>query len=235
MINRRGLLVGVGLVLTDTAVLVGFRHAPAAAWHAVLRTDSWTTATIDRSLAAVAAAGLWLVAAWLGVGLACTAIARASGAVGRCAGRLGRLLLPRLVLRLVAGSAGLGVLLAPVAAGAQPTTPPPGPSGTVSTPGPAWPSDRAVPPPHWPNGVSQPETATAPSRPAARARETVRVRTGDSLWLLAARRLGPDAGDAAVAREWPRWYAANRAVVGPDPSLLHPGDVLRVPSAEEAR
>jgi hypothetical protein len=26
------------------------------------------------------------------------------------------------------------------------------------------------------------------------------------------------------------WYAANRAVIGPDPSLLHPGQVLVEPS-----
>ena len=48
-------------------------------------------------------------------------------------------------------------------------------------------------------------------------RHLVTVRRGDTLWDLAARGLGPDAGDAEVAAEWPRWYAANRDVVGVDP------------------
>jgi hypothetical protein len=56
------------------------------------------------------------------------------------------------------------------------------------------------------------------------------VRPGDSLWSLAAAELGPTAGDAAVATRWPQWYAANRAVIGPDPDLILPGQVLRIPS-----
>lgn len=49
------------------------------------------------------------------------------------------------------------------------------------------------------------------------------VRRGDSLWAIAARHLGPGARDADIAAVWPRWYAANRAVIGPDPSALVPG------------
>ena len=36
--------------------------------------------------------------------------------------------------------------------------------------------------------------------------------------------------DADVARAWPRWFASNRAVIGPDPSLIHPGEVLSRPT-----
>ena len=54
---------------------------------------------------------------------------------------------------------------------------------------------------------------------------------GDSLWAIAARHLGPGATDAEVAREWPRWYAANRDTIGADPDLLLPGQVLRVPGS----
>jgi nucleoid-associated protein YgaU len=57
------------------------------------------------------------------------------------------------------------------------------------------------------------------------------VVAGDSLWLIAARRLGPDATDAAIAAAWPRWYAANRTVVGADPDMIIPGQVLTAPSA----
>lgn len=71
---------------------------------------------------------------------------------------------------------------------------------------------------------------TAPS--STPPRDPLVVRPGDSLWTIAAadleaRDLPADA--ANVAREWPRWYAANRAVVGPDPHLIHPGQHLQPP------
>lgn len=93
---------------------------------------------------------------------------------------------------------------------ARPTTPePPAPARTVS-----------------------PSTATlaagAPRREATTL--TYVVRRGDALWDVAARHLGPTASAADIAREWPRWYAANRGVIGPDPDLIHPGDVLVPPS-----
>jgi len=56
------------------------------------------------------------------------------------------------------------------------------------------------------------------------------VRRGDSLWDVAARHLGPAATAVDIAREWPRWYSANRAVIGADPSLLRPGEVLYPPA-----
>jgi resuscitation-promoting factor RpfA len=55
------------------------------------------------------------------------------------------------------------------------------------------------------------------------------VRRGDTLWDVAARHLGPSASAADVARDWPRWYAANRAVIGADPSVIRPGELLRPP------
>lgn len=57
------------------------------------------------------------------------------------------------------------------------------------------------------------------------------VKAGDSLWGLAARELGPGATAAAVAARWPEWYAANRQVIGPDPDLIRPGQVLHIPAA----
>lgn len=72
----------------------------------------------------------------------------------------------------------------------------------------------------------------APTRPTAtpEAAEVV-VRRGDTLWSIAARQLGPDASEAEVAAAWPRWFSANRHVVGSDPDLLLPGQVLRAPEA----
>ncbi len=70
----------------------------------------------------------------------------------------------------------------------------------------------------------------APSpRPGAAALDTVTVRRGDSLWSIAERHLGAAATDVQVARAWPQWYAANRAVIGDDPDLIHPGTQLVPP------
>lgn len=49
------------------------------------------------------------------------------------------------------------------------------------------------------------------------------VRPGDSLWAIADRHL--PAGGAA----WPRLYALNRQVVGPDPDLIQPAQRLALP------
>jgi nucleoid-associated protein YgaU len=56
------------------------------------------------------------------------------------------------------------------------------------------------------------------------------VRRGDTLWDIAARHLGPHPTDAEITRAWPRWYAANRAAIGVNPALIHPGLVLRAPT-----
>lgn len=70
-----------------------------------------------------------------------------------------------------------------------------------------------------------------PSRSTAAAGETgIVVRDGDSLWSIAASRLGPFATDVDVALTWPKWYAANRATIGSDPAVLLPGQVLQPPS-----
>jgi nucleoid-associated protein YgaU len=55
------------------------------------------------------------------------------------------------------------------------------------------------------------------------------VRRDDCLWTITARHLDGPANDRAVAARWPRWYAANRAVIGVDPDVLHPGQHLVVP------
>jgi nucleoid-associated protein YgaU len=63
------------------------------------------------------------------------------------------------------------------------------------------------------------------------AATTVSVRAGDTLWEIAAAHLPAGSDDAAVAAAWPRWYEANRDVIGPDPDLIHPGQVLTAPGA----
>jgi len=69
------------------------------------------------------------------------------------------------------------------------------------------------------------------SRTARHAeRGMVVVREGDSLWSIAAAELGPGASAAAIAERWPQWYAANAPVIGSDPDLIQPGQVLHAPA-----
>ena len=60
------------------------------------------------------------------------------------------------------------------------------------------------------------------------------VSAGDSLWALAAADLGPQATDTEIAAHWPRWYERNRAVIGNQPDLILPGQVLEPPAIPPA-
>jgi nucleoid-associated protein YgaU len=55
------------------------------------------------------------------------------------------------------------------------------------------------------------------------------VQSGDTLWSIAARYAPDGAGAAGIAASWPTWYAANRALIGADPDLIRPGQVLQAP------
>jgi hypothetical protein len=115
---------------------------------------------------------------------------------------------------------------------ASPTTPS-SPAVLASTGTPSvWPDLNR---PHTPAIGPQPRgigpSSTAPAHPAEAATPTpeVVVLRGDSLWTIAARHLGPGATTAQIAREWPRWWAANKHVIGPDPDRILPGQRLQPP------
>jgi nucleoid-associated protein YgaU len=110
-------------------------------------------------------------------------------------------------------------------------------------------TERPTQTPDRPTSVGVPDRPTqgAPTRYTdLRTGQLVRaasrvVKPGESLWEIAAAELGATAGDraagdgaagdGAVAKRWPQWYAANRAVIGPDPDLILPGQALRIPAA----
>jgi hypothetical protein len=58
----------------------------------------------------------------------------------------------------------------------------------------------------------------------------VTVLAGDSLWGIVANHLGHGASDVDIALEWPRWYEANRELIGQNPDVLLPGQVLLPPA-----
>jgi nucleoid-associated protein YgaU len=126
----------------------------------------------------------------------------------------------RRVARLALGlTLATGAVAAP--AGAETTHPAP---VAVLLDWPVAPPRTVAPALDWP--VAAPP---APPPPLAAAPEEVVVRPGDTLWGLAAAQLPPGATDAAIARAWPVWWGTNRAVIGTDPDLLHPGTRLVPP------
>jgi len=56
------------------------------------------------------------------------------------------------------------------------------------------------------------------------------VRAGDTLWDIAAAALSEPADDQRITAHWHRIHRLNRAVVGADPDLIHPGQRLRMPT-----
>ncbi|THJ65973.1 LysM peptidoglycan-binding domain-containing protein [Arthrobacter echini] len=124
------------------------------------------------------------------------------------------------------------------------TTDLPAPAGPTPTPAQAPERTPAPAPAAQPTPATPPSGAGwAPSPVPADGGPLVRAETrnplgatdvvvapGDSLWSIVAARLGPLATDADVAATWPSWYEANSSIIGPDPCLLLPGQVLSEPS-----
>lgn len=293
MIKRGRIFATLGLILGDLSALIALRPDVGALATDLTAPHAWVaSAGADIAASTLAGAALWCVAVWLGVGLTAAAATQLPGTLGRLARAVSRAVLPGAVYRVVAGAAGLGVLFAPVAAGAltAPRLAGGGPTVTSSAvvpsiPSPIWPATTLSPADaHGPSVGTRPEVTTAPNtkpmptptwpsspvtrmppipkratgsaagsapapvpravhpRPARHSRATqpvtkapipgraVVIRSGDSLWRVAAARLGRKATPANIADSWPQWYAANRAAIGDDPGLIRVGQVLQPPA-----
>jgi nucleoid-associated protein YgaU len=79
--------------------------------------------------------------------------------------------------------------------------------------------------------VPAPARAPAPaaSAPPTQAGRSYVVVPGDCLWSIAAHQLGSGADARSVDAGWRAIYAANRAAIGDDPNLIHPGLTLTLP------
>ncbi len=134
--------------------------------------------------------------------------------------------------RAVGARAGAGPVRAGPVASEGAARPAPGARvGVVKPPSVGY---RPTPPP--PVADASRSLLLAPTpRASASVHDLVTVRRGDTLWSVARRHLGDDATDAQVAHEWPRWYAANREVIGGDPNAIRPGQQLRPPHSAAVR
>lgn len=131
----------------------------------------------------------------------------------------------RLLVPLLAPGLGLAGMPWATAASAQPggpaADPVPGSPGTHGGDRAAARAGEAL------AGLPLPELPTGRRRTGSR--NVVAVVPGDSLWDIAARTLPDGASPAAVAERSAEFYRVNRAVIGSDPDLIHPGQRLRLP------
>lgn len=249
MRELRRSLVGLACAVVATAAAAGATTAFALfalrAWSEVSGAG-WLASPVWPLVGMAAAVGT-VVALRLTVTFLVTCVALVSALAGAPSSTTGRWALavsPRAVRPTVALL--LAGALAVAAAGPSAADTPPSPTAVNTTalsnnaeltlPAPDW---SALPRPGWRPTATR--TAAAASGPAAAADlvtaparrgspdDEVVVRSGDTLWHLAARSLGPGATAAEIAAQWPSWWHANRAVIGPDPDLLVPGTRLRAP------
>jgi hypothetical protein len=236
-------VVGAGVALGRTAV-----HQ----WSVVRQPG----ATPDQALVLVAVGSALALILWLALSTVAVLLSHVPGQCGRLAAQVADAWAPsasRRVAGALLGVAAVGAVAPGVACAATPTVltsvadpagaPAGAPGGLANGDGPGFGTtvpvaSAEVPAPGW-----------MPIRPLARADATpalltsaprpepdqVVVRRGDTLWDLARRDLGPDATDAEVAESWPRWHAANRRVIGPDPGRLRPGQILHRPGPDVLR
>ena len=223
-------LVVTAAAMGAIAVVLGVLTPSFLAMTDAVTQAQWTVDTQGADVLISSAAGLlaWAVWAWGVLGLALTAAAAVPGAVGGVARVVLHVVLPAGARHSAAVLLGLGLgLSAPVAGVALPALAPTASAAAIQDV-PDWPTADlpATPVPDWPGAGPSAEAAA----PAPGDRVVVR---GDCLWHIAADSLLgqlsrlPSDGEVAAAAE--AWWQANADVIGPDPDLLLPGQVLRAP------
>ena len=205
-----------------------------------------TADTAGPDVLVLSAAGLlaWAVWAWGALGLVLTAASALPGMLGGAARVALHVVLPAGARRSAALALGLGLGVAgPVLGTATLVAPTPAVAAEAGTPPstagvPDWPAvPYALPVPDWPASTTPRSPATqlpAPDGPSAAAPADAHVVVrGDCLWHIASDRLLAEHGrtptDGEVAAATQAWWQTNAEVIGPDPDLLLPGQVLRPP------
>ncbi len=238
-IRRLGAAVGA-----VAACLMTGRWAVAAGQDLVDAYRDPSMAGVDGLLIAVVSTAAAVIAVWFSACVALAVFAAVPGQVGGLMDRWSRPFVPRAIRRLVAIALGTALVGAGTSGCAAPPVSVPRPSvvasvgqsalseASVSAPSPGFvaaaPSPLLVPTPRR-SATPVPPAPRPAGNPPGQPRSQVIVHRGDTLWTIAARALGGRATREQIAAEWPRWYAANRSVIGPDPDLITVGMVLRDP------
>ncbi len=122
---------------------------------------------------------------------------------------------------------------------AEPSTPAPTSAPTdadATTATPAQPT--AEPPATAENDAAIPAPTATPAQPgsgptSADSAGAVVVLAGDTLWSIAHHHLNSDATDQEIDTAWRAWYSANTQVIGDNPDLIQPGQLLLPPDPEK--
>lgn len=103
---------------------------------------------------------------------------------------------------------------------------------SVATPAAAGPTPSEISVTARADGLSDPgrDKRTSAKEPL-RSEQTVTVKQGNTLWSIAAATLKTNRADR-IAGYWPLIYRANRPVIGSDPDLIMPGQVLALPHSD---
>ena len=228
--------VAMALIAVGLAALTPDVSSMAGTLAAAQRTAD----TAGPDVLVTSAAGLmaWAVWAWGALGLTLTAASALPGMLGGAARLALHVVLPAGARRSAALALGLGLGVAgPLLGTAALVTPTPAAATDTWTPSTAgtgldWPmAPTALPVPDRPAVASAGPAPDWPSAPSSEGAHVV-VR-GECLWHIASDRLLaqpgriPTAGEVAAATH--AWWQANAAVIGPDPDLLLPGQVLTPP------
>lgn len=198
------------------------------------------TASFEELVVIGCTALTWAGCVWIASAVVLVAVTGAPGVAGRIAARWSAALVPALARHAVRSALGLAALAAPIAV-AQPVAAVPvsatliaGTSTVATRPPSPYPLPDVGRPPVRPPGDATQVTDTPDDAMDGAAAVMITVEPGDSLWAIAEHHLGPRATDRQIAAEWPRWFAANRDEIGPDPDHIVPGTMLRAPPAHDA-
>jgi hypothetical protein len=220
-------LIGTSAVMTLLAVVLDALTPGLSELAGALTSAQRTADTLGPDAVVVALAGLlaWTVWAWGTVGLLLTAGSALPGLLGAVSRGVLQVVVPAGARRGAAVLLGIGV---GVAAPLLPVLPGVG-SPAVATAAPAGPV------PDWPTAT--PTAGPVPDWPAAGRLTAHVVERGDCLWHLAEDDVQADRGrpptDREIATAVDAWWTANADVIGPDPDLLFPGQVLQPPTPPE--
>jgi hypothetical protein len=237
-------LAVAGLAMALIAVALAALTPGLSAMAGSLTAPQRTVDTAGPDALVISAVGLaaWAIWAWGALGLTLTAGSALPGMAGALARVVLHAVLPVGARRSAALALGLGIGVAAPLLGTA--------TALVATPAsaaaPAWSTGDV---PDWPVAVpdgtravpdrsapaAHPEAAVPDWPTGERAAGSQVVVRGDCLWHIAAARLmeirGNNPTDGEVAAEVQAWWTANADVIGPDPDLLLPGQVLRPPAA----
>lgn len=257
---RPAAAVGLASVSLVVSAAVGslFLSGALDAWAAVAAPGPAVPAD---GILLVAGMGGTVLAVWLGLGMALSALSALPGAFGQLSSRLAGRVAPVVMRKVVAfilgttltaalipgtavasigyASRGESVVTSALqtrhAASGRAAAAPDASFRLVSEDPAVLNGNDVAPPPSW---SAKPPPPTSVGRPALRkalaestSEADVVVLRGDTLWSIAARHLGPAATAADIEIEWHRWLATNHTVIGDDADLILPGQLLRPPAA----